>query len=111
METHWSFWHFFLLFFGAIFMFEVKHLGYEAGDFYFFDAKKWFLTGVLRFERGRTSFHFKVLFRTFFTKVSGVPGPYEGTGSTGNVFGDFANKNCHTSSRTRVLALNEDDIR
>ena len=36
---------FFLNFFGAKVVFEVKHLGYEAGDNLFFDAKKMALGG------------------------------------------------------------------
>ena len=56
-------------------------------------------------------FSSQLILAPIFTKVSGVPGPYEGTGSTGNGILVFANKNCHTSNYIRVLAHNEDDIR
>ena len=60
---------------------------------------------------GEDVFSSQVLARPVFTKVSGIPVSYEGTGSTGNAILVFANKNCHTSSVSRVLAHNEDDIR
>ena len=92
-------------------MFEVKHLGYEAGRLYFFDAKKMLCSGRSSTWTGEDQFSSQLFKNSFFTKVSGVPGPYKGTGSTGNGFFVFVNKNCHTSVHRRVLAVNEDDIR
>ena len=90
---------------------EVKHLGYEAGDFNFFDAKKMRSEWRSSLWTGEDVFSSQGLGKTIFTKASEVPGLYEGTGSTGNVFLLFANKNCHTSSDRWLLAHNEDDIR